>query len=157
MTDLSDKFGKLMARMAQTDAELFRTIGEHNRSVTEQVMDLTQEEAPSDVPALLPPPLLPVEERSESALRKRFKSCKATFQWIEEQLGPPPSKKKSWSIAIRAITSGQWEVAAITPKRPTTTTAVKEQLERVNQRLDRMEGMLQMILQALHQLPPANK
>ena len=94
MADLSDKFGALMARMAKTDAELFRTIGDHNKAVTEQVMDLTTEEPDSAGPlAITPPPLLPSEERSEAALKGRFKTCKAAFEWIEQKLGTTEQEK----------------------------------------------------------------
>lgn len=150
MSDLSEKFGNLMARMAKTDAELFRTIGEHNRSVTEQVMDLTQEEPPTDGLALPAQALLPYEERGEDALKKRFKTCKATFEWIEEQLGPPPSKKKSWSIAVQTITSGKWECGAVSTKTSSTTNSqILKSLEDVNGRLDRIESTLNLLLTAL--------
>ena len=151
MTDLSDKFGALMARMAKTDAELFRTIGDHNRAVTEQVIDLTQEEPDQAARlAITPPPLLPLEERGESALKSRFKTCKAAFEWIEEQLGPPPTKKKTWSIAVQTVTSGMWEIRATNSKAASVSTSqITKTLDQINQRLDGIESVLELILKAL--------
>ena len=153
MADLSDKFGALMARMAQTDAELFRTIGDHNKAVTEKVMDLTTEEPNSAGPlAITPPPLLPSEERSEAALKGRFKSCKAAFEWIEQKLGPPPNKKKSWSIAVQTVTSGQWEIQATHSKGSSASNSqISTSLQQINQRLDGIESVLAVILKALEE------
>ena len=153
MADLSDKFGALMARMAQTDAELFRTIGDHNKAVTEQVMDLTTEEPNSAGPlAITPPPLLPSEERSEAALKGRFKTCKAAFEWIEQKLGPPPNKKKSWSIAVQTVTSGRWEIQATHSKGSSAShSQITRSLQQINQRLDGIELVLAVILKALEE------
>ena len=151
MADLSDKFGALMARMAKTDAALFRTIGDHNKAVIEQVMDLTTEEPDHAAHlALAPPPLLPLEERSEAALKGRFKSCKAAFEWIEEQLGPPPNEKKTWSIAVQTVASGMWEIRATNSKAaPVSTSQITKTLDQINQRLDGIESVLELILKAL--------
>ena len=43
MAELSERFAALMARLAQSDAELFRTLGEQNASVRQ----LLEEGAPS--------------------------------------------------------------------------------------------------------------
>ena len=40
MAELSDRFAALMARMARSDAEMFRTIGEQNASVRQLVDEL---------------------------------------------------------------------------------------------------------------------
>ena len=151
MADLSDKFGALMARMAKTDAALFRTIGDHNKAVIEQVMDLTTEEPDHAAHlALAPTPLLPLEERSEAALKGRFKSCKAAFEWIEQQLGPPPNKKKSWSIAVQTLTAGRWQVQATTSKASAIQySQISSSLDQINQRLDGIESVLRVILKAL--------
>ena len=153
MAELSDKFGALMARMAKTDAALFRTIGDHNKAVIEQVMDLTTEEP--DHPAHLaiaPTPLLPLEESSEAALRGRFQSCKAAFEWIEQQLGPPPNKKKSWSIAVQAVTAGRWQVQSTTSKAAAIKySQISSSLDQINQRLDGIESVLMVILKALQE------
>lgn len=148
MTELSEKFGSLMARMAKTDAELFRTIGDHNKAVTEQVLNLTTEEEPVSSDLALPSqPLLPLEERSRDALKKRFGSCDAVFQWIEEQIGPPPKQRKSWAVAVTAITEGQWKSKSV-PTRSTTSSNIQvmRSLEQVHQRLDGIESVLSVLL-----------
>ena len=148
MTELSEKFGSLMARMAKTDAELFRTIGDHNKAVTEQVLNLTTEEEPVSSDLALPSqPLLPLEERNRDALKKRFGSCDAVFQWIEEQIGPPPKQRKSWAVAVTAITEGQWKSKPV-PTRSSTSSNIQvmHSLEQVHQRLDGIESVLSVLL-----------
>ena len=149
MTELSEKFGSLMARMAKTDAELFRTIGDHNKEVTEQVLNLTtdQEEPDLSVLVLPPQPLLPLEERNRDALKARFGSCDAVFKWIEEQIGPPPKQRKSWAVAVTAITEGQWKSKPV----PTRSSAISNNqvmrsLEQVHQRLDGIESVLSVLV-----------
>ena len=46
MGELSDRFAELMARMAKSDADLYRTIGEQNASVRKLVDEIvpTEEE-----------------------------------------------------------------------------------------------------------------
>ena len=151
MTDLSEKFGNLMARMAKTDAELFRTINDHNQAITAQVMDLTTEKPKSiSQLTLTTAPLLPLEERSEAALKIRFKSCMATFNWIEQQLGPPPKRTRTWSIAIQTITSGKWEIqAANTKPSGAYNTQIASTLDQINQRLEGIESVLGIILNTL--------
>ena len=148
MAELSEKFGNLMARMAKTDAELFRTIGDHNKAVTEQVLNLTTEDEPdSSVPALPPQGLLALEERDMGALKKRFRTCAGAFQWIEQQIGPPPTKKQTWAIALAAINDGQWAKKSI-PARSTTAsnTQVMKSLTHVHQRLDGIESVLSALV-----------
>ena len=151
MGDLSDKFGSLMARMAKTDAELFRTIGDHNSAVTEQVMNLTTEQqAVTNQPAIAASPLLSPEERSEAALRCRFKTCKAAFEWIEQQLGPPPNKKKTWSIAVQTVTCGRWEIQGSKPKESYVSNhQIAASLELIHERLDGIESVLRLVLKTL--------
>ena len=151
MEDLSEKFRKLMARMAKTDAELFRTINDHNKAVTDQVMDLTTEETQlSSLLAIAPPPLVPLEDRSETALKNRFHSCKAAFDWIEQQIGPPPTKKRSWSIAVQTVTSGKWEIQVAATKSSRTSNArINNSLDQINQRLEGIEAVLGLILNSI--------
>ena len=47
MADLSDRFAELMARMAKSDAELFRTIGEQNAGMRRMVKDLEAVDSPT--------------------------------------------------------------------------------------------------------------
>ena len=151
MVELSEKFGNLMARMAKTDAELFRTINDHNKAVTAQVIDLTTEKPESTSQlTITPSPLLPLEERSEAALKIRFKTCKEAFNWIEEQLGPPPKRTRTWSIAMQTITSGKWEIqAANTKPSGASNTQIASTLDQINQRLEGIESVLGIILNTL--------
>ena len=149
MTELSEKFGQLMARMAKTDADLFRTIGDHNKAVTEQVLNLTTEDEPvSSVLNLPPQALLPLEERNRDALKERFGSCDAVFQWIEEQIGPPPKQRKSWAVAVAAITEGQWAAKPVHQRSTTTSTntQVLRSLDHIHQRLDGIESVLSVLV-----------
>lgn len=149
MAELSEKFGQLMARMAKTDADLFRTIGDHNKAVTEQVLNLTtQDEPDSSLPALQPQALLPPEERDKAALEKRFKTCAGVYKWLEEQLGSPPKHRKTWNAAITAITEGQWKTNPL-PTRSTTSstnTQVLRSLDLIHQRLDGIESVLSALV-----------
>ena len=72
MTELSEKFGNLMARWQRPTP--FRTIGDHNKAVTEQVLNPTTEEDELVCPCPFPKPLLPLEERNRAALKERFGS-----------------------------------------------------------------------------------
>ena len=49
MGELSDRFAELMARLAKSDAELFRTVGAQNANIRQLVDDL----APAPTPAAL--------------------------------------------------------------------------------------------------------
>ena len=82
MTELSEEFGKLRARMVETDSDLFRTIGDNNKVVIEQVLNLTTQEdkSVSSVLVLHLQPLLLLEERNRDALKDRFRSCDAVSQ-----------------------------------------------------------------------------
>ena len=151
MAELSEKFGQLMARMAKTDADLFRTIGDHNKAVTEQVLNLTTEDEPdSSFPALQPQALLPPEERDKAALEKRFNTCAGVYEWLEEQLGPPPKHRKTWNAAVTAITEGQWPTKPV-PTRSTTTSSsaniqILKSLESLHQRMDSIESVLSALV-----------
>jgi len=63
MSDLSERFAELMARMARSDADLFRTLGEQNASMRQMVDDLTNApdlgHRPPVAVALAAPSLLP--------------------------------------------------------------------------------------------------
>ena len=68
MGELSDRFGELMARLAKSDADLFRTIGAQNASIRQLVDDFAPVEAPSPA-ALAPAALLPPD------ILHSFSSC----------------------------------------------------------------------------------
>ena len=80
-------------------------------------------------------------------MKKRFGSCDAVFQWIEEQIGPPPKQRKSWAVAVTAITEGQWKSKSV-PTRSTTSSNIQvmRSLEQVHQRLDGIESVLSVLL-----------
>ena len=150
MGELSDRFADLMARMARSDADLFRTLGEQNASVRQLVDDLT---AAPDQP--MPPPaavalaaayLLPPEECALPALKARFRRIADAQAWLEERLGPPP-KKPSWTVLEQTFRSGTWPVASKGTARASALTTVE-----LDQRLDAMEQRLQQRLGQLEEL-----
>ena len=157
MGELSDRFAELMARMAKSDADLYRTIGEQNASVRQMVDDLVppDETASASAKAVLAvSALLPAEECALPALKKRFGKVAEAQAWIEEQIGKAP-KKPTWAVIEATCQSGAWPIKASTTKaRPKAITEAtfKAQLEslehRLDQRLDRLEAMLSLLAQA---------
>ena len=150
MGELSDRFADLMARMARSDADLFRTLGEQNASVRQLVDDLTtapdQPPSPPAAVALAAASLLPPEECALPALKARFRRIADAQAWLEERLGPPP-KKPSWAVLEQTFRSGAWPVASKgTAKAPALTTV------ELDQRLDAMEQRLQQRLGQLEEL-----
>ncbi|MEN9495947.1 MAG: hypothetical protein EBR33_04030 [Synechococcaceae bacterium WB4_1_0192] len=160
MAELSDRFAELMARMARTDADLFRTLGEQNASVRELVDALTPtaadpcpESAPQSAAAALgPASLLPLPDCSLPALKARFPRAADAQAWAEQRLGPAP-KKATWAVLVQTFQSGAWPVSA--PKAPPRATALTvaqldQRLEameqRLNQRLSRLEELLARVL-----------
>ena len=119
MAELSERFAELMARLAKSDAELFRTLGEQNASVRQLVDDLTVAAAPtadgstesSQAPALAAQTLLPPAECTLAALKTRFRRIADAQAWAEERLGPAP-KKPTWAVLEHTFRSGVWPVAA---------------------------------------------
>ena len=120
MGELSDRFGALMARMAQTDAELFRTLGEQNaefRQLVDEVLpEAPEQQAPSPPAALRPQPLLPPEECSEKALKARFRTLAPALAFLEIRIGPPPGKRLSWAQVAQAFRQGSWSVSSSSGK-----------------------------------------
>ena len=167
MGELSDRFADLMARMAKSDADLFRTIGEQNASVRQMVDDLAPAEeaiaAPSANAALAPAALLPPEDCTPKALKARFGKVADAQSWIESQIGKAP-KKATWLVIEQTCRSGAWPVAA---KRATASAkgVSAEQLEErlsaleanLSQRFDRLERLLLLLAEAnqTSRLPPA--
>ena len=157
MGELSDRFAELMARMAKSDADLYRTIGEQNASVRQMVDDLVPPEdntASPAVGALTASALLPAEDCALPALKKRFGKVAEAQAWIEEQIGKAP-KKPTWAVIEATCQSGAWPVKAISSKaRPKAITeeVLRAQLQnleqRIEQRLDRLEAMLSLLAQA---------
>ena len=158
MGELSDRFADLMARMAKSDADLFRTIGEQNASVRQMVDDLAP--APEGIAteptnaALAPAALLPPEDCNPKALKARFGKVADAQDWIESQIGKAP-KKATWLVIEQTCRSGSWPAvakrAAASPKGVST-----EQLEErlsaletsLSRRFDRLERLLLLLAEA---------
>ena len=150
MGELSDRFADLMARMAKSDADLFRTVGEQNASVRQLVDDLTttpdQPPSPAAAVALAAASLLPPEECALPALKARFRRIADAQAWLEERLGPPP-KKPSWAVLEQTFRSGAWPVASKGAAKASALTTVE-----LDQRLEAMEQRLQQRLGHLEEL-----
>lgn len=161
MGELSDRFADLMARMAKTDAELFRTLGQQNANVRQIVDELTV--APDGlraqtaaIPGLAPAALLPAEECEAKALKARFRTIPTAQTWLEERLGPAP-KKPTWAIIEQTFRTGAWPASATPAKRSVapalTANALEERLgaleQRLDQRLLQMEHWLALIAEAV--------
>jgi hypothetical protein len=158
MGELGDRFAELMARMAKSDADLFRTISEQNASVRQMVDDLVPAAdgiatAPSNA-ALAPAALLPPEQCELKALKAQFGKAADAQSWIETQIGKAP-KKATWLVIEQTCRTGSW------PAAPTRTGAAAkaispEQLEerlsameaRLTQRFDRLESLLLLMADA---------
>ena len=157
MGELSDRFAELMARMAKSDADLYRTIGEQNASVRQMVDDLVPPDETTSASAkavLAASALLPAEECALPALKKRFGKVAEAQAWIEEQIGKAP-KKPTWAVIEATCQSGSWPVKAVSSKtRPKAITeeVLRAQLQSLEQsleqRLDRLEAMLSLLAQA---------
>lgn len=167
MSDLSQRFAELMARIARSDADLFRAVVEQNSAVRRMVEEvLPQESAASkqalaeggNPAALAPSSLLPREECSLPHLKARFRTLAPARAFLEEGLGPPPAgvSKVSWALVLQAVETGQWPVSK--SKGSTGKVSGGEaleamerrmalHLERMEQRLERMELVLLQLLE----------
>jgi hypothetical protein len=172
MADLSRRFAELMARMARTDADLFRTLGEQNAAVRRMVDEVLPSDgakpAPTaDPPALAPSPLLPIEECSLARLKARFRTLPPARAFLEEKLGPPPagSGRISWALVEKAFSSGSWPAGKVSSAGraggsaaalAATERHLGERFDRVEHRLDQIELLLLQVLEARHRptLPP---
>jgi hypothetical protein len=159
MGELSDRFAELMARMAKSDAELFRTIGEQNASVRQIANDLVAVpeagvKADATAACLAPAGLLPAEQCDQKALKARFGKVAEAQAWVESQIGKAP-KKPTWLVIEQTCRCGAWPLVA-----GRTTAASKgissEQLDerltaletKLTQRFDRLEAMLLLLAEA---------
>ncbi|MFN5160741.1 MAG: hypothetical protein ACK5IA_02510 [Cyanobacteriota bacterium] len=161
MGELSDRFAELMARMAKSDADLFRTIGEQNASVRLMVSDLTagdSQPTPTNTPGALPAAgLLPSEHCDLKALKGRFGKVAEAQIWVEAQIGKAP-KKATWAVIEQTCRQGAWPVVssgkASHPK-ALTAAEIEERLagleERLEQRLQTIESLLRFIAEAVMQ------
>ena len=154
MGEISVRFASLMARMAKSDADLYRTIGEQNAHVRQMVDELVP---PDDQTtsnrrnALSTAALLPEAECEQAPLKKRFGKVTEAQAWIEKQIGPGP-KRPSWAVIIQTCKTGSW------PAKPANQTNRAKTLnadeldarmiafeQRLDQRLSRIEAMLLLL------------
>jgi hypothetical protein len=168
MGELSDRFGELMARLARSDADLFRTVGAQNASLRQLVDDLAPPAVACPPPAALAPAaLLPPEACDLKALKLRFGKLVDAQAWLEGQIGPAP-KKPTWAVIAQTCRTGAWPVSAsrsaAAPKCLTSgelearLTAFEQRLEhQLEQRFNRLEGLLTLVVTALEKRdgPPA--
>ena len=119
MSDFSKRFEALMARMAHTDAQLFRTIGEQNAALHRIAEDMEPDATPPaltdqggrpSVAALTAASLLPREQCNLKQLKKRFRTLPPARAFLEERLGPPPkgTGRITWKVVEQTVTTGQW-------------------------------------------------
>ena len=160
MGELSDRFAGLMARMAKSDAELFRTIGEQNASVRQMVDEITTPDPETPVQssaAVLPgASLLPPEECELKALKARFGKLVDAQTWLESRIGKAP-KKPTWAVVEQTCRNGSWPASASLSKAPAAKAITAAQLDdrlaslerRLEQRLQTMETMLHLIAEAV--------
>lgn len=152
MGELSDRFAELMARMAKTDAELFRTIGQQNTSVRQIVEELAptgvQNRASTHPDALNAAALIPLEQCNQKALRIRFGKVAEAQAWVESQIGKAP-KKPTWLMIEKACRSGTWpetESKVISASKGITAELLDQRLTlletAITHRLDRLEQLL---------------
>ena len=176
MSDLSKRFEALMARMARTDAQLFRTIGEQNAALHRIAEDMEPDATPPastdqggrpSVAVLAAASLLPKEECSLKQLKKRFRTLPPARDFLEEHLGAPPKGTKritTWALVEQTVTTGQWPAGQ--PSGPhggksggghmaAMEQRLQTRLERLEQRLERLELLLVQMLE--HQLGSATK
>ena len=153
MGDLSNRFAELMARMAKSDADLYRTIGEQNTQVRQMVDDLIPPEEPGATVsiALAAAGLLPADECEQPALKKRFGKVAEAQAWNESQIGPAP-KKPTWAVIVQTCQSGAWPVKTSARSRRSkalSETAFDERLSqletKLDQRLQRIEWLLTLL------------
>ena len=173
MSDLSKRFEELMARMARTDAKLFRTIGEQNAALHGIAQDMgpdavpaasmDQEDKPSMMATLAAASLLPREECDLKQLKKRFRTVALAQAFLEERLGAPPKgiRRLTWALVEQTVTTGHWPAGKSSGSRDGRSgssgamAAMEQRLQRrlecMEQRLERLERLELLLLQVLEQ------
>ena len=173
MSDLSKRFEALMARMAHTDAQLFRTIGEQHAALHRIAEDMQPDATPPaltgqggrpSVAVLAAASLLP-REYSLKQLKKHFGTLPPARAFLEERLGAPPKGigRITWKVVEQTVTTGQWPAGKTSSSRTRSRSEdlaameqrLQAQLERMEQRLERLELLLVQVLE--HQLGAATK
>ena len=154
MGDLSSRFATLMARMAKSDADLYRTIGEQNAHVRQMVDELVppdNQTTDTQRDVLPTAGLLPEPECEQALLKRRFGKVAEAQAWIEEQIGPGP-KRPSWAVIVQTCKTGSWPAKPISAAKRTKTLSADEldarmiALEqKLDQRLSRIEALLLLL------------
>ena len=169
MTDLSDRFAALMARMAKSDAELFRTISEQNSSVRQLVHELNTGDSGDAIEAastsgagvaiaaaVVAPGLLPAEDCALPILKARFGQLAQARAWVEERIGEGP-KRPTWAVIEQTCRTGAWPAGKTTRPATSKTSLTAAELDarlllleqRLEPRLQRLEALLGRIAAAL--------
>lgn len=176
MGELSDRFADLMARLAKSDAELFRALGEQNATVRRLVDDLAPVDArstdalpsspPSSAPASLANAgLLSPEACELPALKARFGKVATARAWLERQIGPAP-KTPTWAVIAQTCRTGAWPVSPGRRVAPSNALSSRDLDERLlgleqrmgrllDQRFNRLEHLLAGLVATLETLPPS--
>ena len=155
MGELSDRFADLMARMAKSDAELFRTIGQQNKSIRQlvDVFSPTDEGngASNHQDALNSAGLIPLDQCGQKALKIRFGKVAEAQAWVESQIGKAP-KKPTWLMIEQACRNGDWPETgskALSASKGITAEVLDQRLTlletAVTHRFDRLEQLLLLI------------
>jgi hypothetical protein len=160
MGELSDRFAELMARLAKSDADLFRAIGAQNADVRQLADDLAPTAsggsanlaptgpggpaalapaAPEAPAALAPAGLLPPEACELKALKGRFGKLADAQAWLEDQIGPAP-KKPTWAVIAQTCRGGAWP--ALAPARRAAATPKGLNVAELEERLTALERRL---------------
>jgi hypothetical protein len=159
MGEMSNRFAVLMARMAKSDADLFRTIGEQNASIRQMVDDLAVAESNqrslNGISQLVTAGLLPSELCDVKELKARFGKLVEAQTWVESQIGKAP-KKPTWAVIEQTCREGAWPVASRTKassSKGLTAAELDQRLasfeQRLEQRLLGLEAMLRLIAEAV--------
>jgi hypothetical protein len=162
MGELSDRFAELMARMAKSDAELFRTIGQQNNSIRQLVDEFSPtgegNGASNHQDALSSAALLPLDQCDQKALKIRFGKVAEAQAWVESQIGKAP-KKPTWFMIEQACRISAWPETGsktLSATKGITAEALDNRLtlleKAITHRFDRLE---QLILLITEQYPSA--
>ncbi|MEB3199435.1 MAG: hypothetical protein VKK62_02755 [Synechococcaceae cyanobacterium] len=160
MTELSARFAELMARMARSDADLFRTLAEQNTAVRQMVDGVAgaADDRPEPPAAPVLPAaqgLLPEEECELRALKLRFGKLPEAQLWLEERIGKAP-KKPTWAVIEQVCRTGAWPTAAKAARGGAgslTAGVIESQLLALEQRLvQKLEQQLEPRLVRMEQL-----
>lgn len=153
MTELSSRFAELMARLAKSDADLFREVACQNNELRLIANDLVPE-LEKTVPQFPQASLLPLDECELKSLKSRFKKLAAARVWIEQQLGPAP-KNPTWAVVQQTVKSGSWPIVSNnkSTKSALSNVDLDRKLAAMEQRLnDRLDTLQQLLIELQNKL-----